>query len=111
MEQQESFNFLLELPSLKMSLVCSYTAWKESKYGVFSGPYFPAFELNTEKKGQAKYGPEKNPYLDTFHVVNNLALNNLTDLTRLIRFFVLLSLHTVSKIGMYDLLYILTYTL
>ena len=24
------------------------TAWKVSKYGVFSGPYFPAFELNTE---------------------------------------------------------------
>ena len=33
------------------------TAWKVSKYGVFSGPYFPAFE------------PEKTPYLDTFHVV------------------------------------------
>ena len=24
------------------------TAWKVSKYGVFSGPYFPAFGLNTE---------------------------------------------------------------
>ena len=24
------------------------TAWKESKYGVFSGPYLPAFGLNTE---------------------------------------------------------------
>ena len=22
-------------------------AWKVSKYGVFSGPYFPVFELNT----------------------------------------------------------------
>ena len=38
------------------------TVWKESKYGVFSGPYFPIFGLNTEK-----YGPEKTPYLDTFH--------------------------------------------
>ena len=28
-----------------------------SKYGVFSGPYFPSF------------GPEKCPYLDTFHAV------------------------------------------
>ena len=28
-----------------------------SKYGVFSGPYFPVF------------GPEKKPYLDTFHAV------------------------------------------
>ena len=33
-----------------------------SKYGVFSGPYFPVFRTNT-----GKYGPEKNPYLDTFH--------------------------------------------
>ena len=30
------------------------TAWKVSKYGIFSGPYFPVFGLNTEK-----YGPEK----------------------------------------------------
>ena len=27
-----------------------------SKYGVFSGPYFPVFGLNT-----GKYGPEKTP--------------------------------------------------
>ena len=26
-----------------------YTAWKVSKYGVISGPYFPAFGLNTER--------------------------------------------------------------
>ena len=25
-----------------------YTAWKDSKYGVTSGPYFPVFGLNTE---------------------------------------------------------------
>ena len=25
------------------------TAWNVSKYGVFSGPYFPAFILNTER--------------------------------------------------------------
>ena len=25
------------------------TAWKESKYGVFSGPYFSSFGLNTER--------------------------------------------------------------
>ena len=30
----------------------------------FSGPYFPAFTPNTWK-----YGPEKTPYLDTFHTV------------------------------------------
>ena len=40
------------------------TARKVSKYGVFSGPYFPVFRLNTEK-----YGPEKTPYLDTFDAV------------------------------------------
>ena len=32
----------------------SFTAWKWSKYGVFSGPYFPVFSPNT-----GKYGPEK----------------------------------------------------
>ena len=48
-----------------------------SKYGVFSGPYFPAFVQNTERYGVSlriqskcgKYGPEKTPYFDTFHAV------------------------------------------
>ena len=40
------------------------TAWKVSKYGVISGPYFPVLSLNT-----GKYGPEITPYLDTFHAV------------------------------------------
>ena len=31
---------------------------------VFSGPYLPVFGLNT-----GKYGPDKAPYLDTFHTV------------------------------------------
>ena len=35
-----------------------------SKYGVFSGPYFPVFSPNT-----GKYEPEKTPFLDTFHAV------------------------------------------
>ena len=43
-------------------IVC--IGWKVSKYGVFSGPYFPVFGLNT-----GKHRPEKSPYLDTFHVV------------------------------------------
>ena len=34
------------------AFVCPFsrtsTAWKVSKYGVFSGPYFPVFGLNTE---------------------------------------------------------------
>ena len=41
-----------------------FTAWKVSKYGVFSGPYFPVFGLNT-----GIYGPEKTSYLDTFYPV------------------------------------------
>ena len=48
-----------------------------SKCGVFSGPYFPAFGLNAERyevslvfsPNAGKYGPEKTPYLDTFHAV------------------------------------------
>ena len=30
----------------------------------FSGPYFPVFSPNT-----GKYGPEKTPYVDTFHAM------------------------------------------
>ena len=54
-----------------------------SKYGVFSGTYFPVFGLNTEIYGvniRIKYEYrkirtrknqryEKTPYLDTFHAV------------------------------------------
>ena len=42
----------------------SVTAWKVSKYGVISGPYFSAFGLNA-----GKYGPKTTLYLDTFHTV------------------------------------------
>ena len=38
-----------------------------SKYGDFSGPYFPVFGLNT-----GKYRPEKAPYLDAFHAAQPL---------------------------------------
>ena len=38
------------------------TAWKVSKYGVISDPYFPVLSPNTRK-----YGSEITPYLDTFH--------------------------------------------
>ena len=50
-----------------------------TKYEVFSGPYFPVFGLNMEiyevnvnsvfSPNAGKYGPEKTPYLDTFHTV------------------------------------------
>ena len=49
--------------------VNSCTAWKVSKYGVFSGPYFLVFSPNTWK-----YGPEKTPYLQTFQAVLMLIL-------------------------------------
>ena len=53
------------------------TVWKVSKYGVFSGPYFPIFGLNTETYGvnlhiPSKYGKirtRKNSVLDTSHAV------------------------------------------
>ena len=40
------------------------TVWKVSKYGVFSGPYFPVSSLNT-----GKHRPEKTLDFDTFNVV------------------------------------------
>ena len=47
------------------------TAWKVSKCGGFSGPYFPAFGpyLPVFSPNTGKYIPEKLPYLDTFHAV------------------------------------------
>ena len=38
--------------------------------GVFCGQYFHVLGLNTEK-----YGPEKTPYLDTFHAVDKEFFN------------------------------------
>ena len=55
---------ILEIFSPKLEM-CAITAWKVSKYGVISGPYFPVFGLNT-----GKYRPEITQYLDTFHAVN-----------------------------------------
>ena len=46
-------------------------AWKVSKYGAFSGPYFPVFGLNT-KRYRVKIRTRKTPYLNTFHTVINL---------------------------------------
>ena len=41
-----------------------YTARKMSKYGDFSGLYFPVFGLN-----KGIYVPKKPPYLDTFYAM------------------------------------------
>ena len=45
------------------------------KYGVNSGPYFPAFGLNTER--YEVYRPEITPYLDTFYALPKLDGNSL----------------------------------
>ena len=56
-----------------------------SKYGAISGPYFPAFGLNTERYEVSKYlsvfspnagkcGPEITPYVETFHAVLGLVI-------------------------------------
>ena len=42
------------------------SAWKVSKYGVISGPYFLVFRLNT-----GKCEPEITAYLDNFHTVRS----------------------------------------
>ena len=44
-----SLSLFLYIHKKQQKLCCASTAWKVSKYGVFSGPYFPAFELNTER--------------------------------------------------------------
>ena len=54
-----------EIADKKYLLRFIVTAWKLSKYGVFSGPYFTIFGLNTEK-----YGPKEYLYLDNFHAVH-----------------------------------------
>ena len=45
-------------------IIITFTAWKMSKYGVISGPYFSVFSQNT-----GKLGPEITPHLDTFHAM------------------------------------------
>ena len=67
-EGLKELHWVIELSALeKINSICfqRITAWKVSKYGVISGPYFPVFSPNT-----GKYGPETTPYLDTFHAVN-----------------------------------------
>ena len=54
------------IPNEILVITFIHAAWKVSKYGVISGPYFSAFRLNTEIYGKIsvfspnteKYGPE-----------------------------------------------------
>ena len=52
---------------VETEVVMSHTLWKVSKCRVLSGLYFPIFSPNT-----GKYGPEKTPYLNTFHTVTTI---------------------------------------
>ena len=59
---------------LRIPVTKHATAWKVSKYGVFSGLYFLTFGLNTSFlsvfiPNTGKYGPEKIPYLGPFYAV------------------------------------------
>ena len=62
------------------------STWKVSKYGVFPGPYFPVFALITGiysvnlpiSANIRKYGPEKTPYLVTFHAVIITPIENIS---------------------------------
>ena len=47
-------------PLAGYEVVIIWTKWKLSKYGVFPGPYFPAFGLNTEIFGVNKIRTRKN---------------------------------------------------
>ena len=50
-------------------IIFTNTAWKVSKYGVFSGPYFPEIGLNKE----ILYGPEKTDIWTIFPQCNTYA--------------------------------------
>ena len=62
---------------LLLSLLLSFTTWKVSKYGVFSGLYFSIFGLNKDiycenLRIQSEYGKIRTritPHLYTFHTV------------------------------------------
>ena len=62
-----TFGDSIQMTSLSRSRNWNIHCVKSAKYGVFSGPYFSVFRLNTEK-----YGPEKTPYFDTFYAVINI---------------------------------------
>ena len=85
-QQNWSFNVQYTITSawylLKyLMLQIASAKWKVSKYGVFSGPYFPAFWLNTEisvfSPNAGKYEPEKKSIFGHFSrsVVVNMNYN------------------------------------
>ena len=64
---ERKFESILSTTRFLYSVINAYTkitAWKVSKYRIFSGLYFPVLRLDT-----GKYRPEKTPYLNTFYAV------------------------------------------
>ena len=57
------------------------TAWKFSKYGDFSGPYFPAFVNLCIQSKYRKIRTRKTPYLDTFQTMIKTAIAATASLT------------------------------
>ena len=61
----------------KKYFILEVSWWEVSKYGIFSGLYFPAFGLNKERyflsiRIQSECGKirtRKTPYLDSFHAL------------------------------------------
>ena len=49
--KQQGSTHLFGMRRENLYTLATFTAWKVSKYGVISGPYFPVFGLNTERYG------------------------------------------------------------
>ena len=73
MQYQSSYWFVIQKKiffnrKLIINNLTSLSAWNVSKYGDFSGPYFPAIELNTERylfpRNRTEYGERRSisPY-------------------------------------------------
>ena len=62
-KDMNNYHFLIQISKIHICSILQ-TLREVCKYGVFSGPYFPAFSPDP-----GKYGPEKNPYLNTFYAV------------------------------------------
>ena len=51
--KQQGSTHLFEMRRQNLYTLATFTAWKVSKYGVISCPYFPVFGLNTERYGRS----------------------------------------------------------
>ena len=72
----------------------NFTAWKVSRYGVFSGSYFPVLGLNTEKK---ILNPDK--MSNVYKVYNKDTRASTTDVVLVILFLTLNIFTSCSSIS------------